>query len=91
MDDDSAIRRLAREIAFYLEEHPDAVDTADGILRWWLSRRRIDATAEHVERALDLLIADGIVERRRLPDGRSVYARAHPRSGLRAASVNLHS
>ena len=91
MDEDSAIRRLAQEISSYLDEHPDAVDSADGILRWWLPRRRIDATAEHVERALELLIADGIVERRRLPDGRSVFARAHPRGGFGAGSFNLHS
>ena len=77
MDDDDAIRLLAREISLYLAERPDAVDTADGILRWWLPQRGIDTTPEALQRALALLIAHGVVERRELPDGRSVYARAH--------------
>ena len=76
MDDDDPVRRLAQQIASYLEAHPDAVDTADGIRRWWLAPRGIEATPEQLQRALDRTVADGTVERRTLPDGRSVYARA---------------
>ena len=86
---DDTIRLVARELSIYLDEHPDAVDTADGIQRWWLSSRRIEATLEDVGQALDLLIAQGVAERRRMPDGRSVYGRALSRGGYRAA-VALH-
>jgi hypothetical protein len=75
VDDEDAIRRLAREISLYLAERPDAVDTADGILRWWLPQRGVDATPEALHRALALLEEDGVLERRELPDGRSVYGR----------------
>ena len=75
MGEADALGLLAREIALYLDERPDAVDTPDGILRWWLPRRRIDATPEMLQRALDVLVANGTIERRMLPDGRWAYGR----------------
>jgi hypothetical protein len=79
MGEADALGLLAREIALYLDERPDAVDTPDGILRWWLPRRRIDATPEMLQRALDVLVANGTIERRMLPDGRRAYGRVRVR------------
>lgn len=76
MDDDDTTHQVARAISTYLATRPDAVDTADGIRRWWLPRLGVEATPERLQRALDRLVADGAVERRELPDGRSVYGRA---------------
>lgn len=87
MNDDEAIRRLAGEITTYLAARPEAVDTAEGILRWWLPHLRIDATAENLERALRLLVDQGIVDRKELPDGRSVYGRSHGRAATPGAST----
>ena len=75
MDADDAVRLAARGISRYLADHPDAADTADGIANWWLRRIRIDASVSVVQQALDLLVAQGTVERRELPDGRHVYGR----------------
>lgn len=64
---------VAAEILAYLESHPGAADTADGVHRWWLVDGGGYALAE-VERALDRLARQGQLDRRRLPDGRLLYA-----------------
>ena len=73
MEDEDSIRWLAHEISRYLEERPDAVDTADGILRWWLPPRGVETTPDVLRRALDALVEARVIERRELPDGRSVF------------------
>jgi hypothetical protein len=40
----------------YLCSHPDAKDTVDGVGRWWLSAKGIEADAETVRAALDYLV-----------------------------------
>jgi hypothetical protein len=72
---DDATRAIAAEVLSYLARHPDAADTADGIQRWWLADGSAYAPVD-VERALEHLAHDGAVERRRLPDGRVLYAAA---------------
>lgn len=76
MDDERSIRALARRIAAYLSKHPDAADSAEGISRWWLSQMRIDANGGSVQHALDLLVEQGAIARRVLPDRSCVYGRA---------------
>ena len=75
MDDADAIHLLAHEVSRYLAERPDAVDTAEGILRWWLPQRGVETTPDILRRALDALVDARLIERRELPDGRSVYGR----------------
>lgn len=73
---DSAI---AREILGYLENHPEAKDTLDGIAEWWLPHRRHERSA--VERAVALLLSHGaIIETRRrgLPPYYQANRRAPP-------------
>jgi hypothetical protein len=60
----AAERAIAREILGYLENHPEAKDTLEGIAEWWLSHRRHERRA--VERAVALLLSYGaILETRR--------------------------
>ena len=49
---------LQQQILRYLRHHPDAKDTAGGILAWWLEGD-IPATIDDVEAALDALVAAG--------------------------------
>jgi hypothetical protein len=86
MDDDEAVHLVVRGISSYLADHPEAVDTAEGILHWWLPRLRIDATVSAVHCALDRLRAQGTVERRALPDGRHVYGRRHRQTAASTSS-----
>lgn len=67
--------RVTREISRYLDAHPDAADTIDGVLQWWLSPALAGASRETVQRALARLIAAAEVESRVLVDGAVVYGR----------------
>ena len=55
-------QELAEAILHYLVEHPQAMDTLEGIAEWWLLRREIGVAVERVERALAQLTAQGYLE-----------------------------
>jgi Fe2+ or Zn2+ uptake regulation protein len=59
----------------YLAAHPDACDTADGILEWWLQGSQVWSLAE-VEHALQNLVRAGTLKRLPALDGRVRYRRA---------------
>ena len=68
---------IAAAIRRYLHAHPNASDTADAVARWWLSAERIDASGEEVEEALEYLVGNGEVVKRRLSNGETVYGARH--------------
>lgn len=65
----------ARDILAYLHAHPQASDSLEGIVSWWLPARFMGAR-ESVQQSLDRLAAEGLVERTRLADGTVVYGLA---------------
>jgi Fe2+ or Zn2+ uptake regulation protein len=65
----------AGDILAYLRAHPQASDSLEGIVSWWLPARFM-AARESVQESLDRLAAQGLVERTRLADGTIVYGRA---------------
>lgn len=69
------IADIAREIERYLDAHPNAADSVEGILRWWLTRQRYEQSAEHVKRALEHLVSAGVVRLYRTPGDSWVYCR----------------
>jgi hypothetical protein len=74
-----ADRAIAREILEYLDAHPEAKDTLDGMVEWWLPHRRGERAA--VERAVALLLSQGVIlETRRmgLPPYYQLNRRAPP-------------
>lgn len=64
---------IERQLLAYLETHPAASDTADGIGRWWMTE---PADAEAVASAVDRLVKRGIVERVAGPDAQLRYRKA---------------
>jgi hypothetical protein len=74
-DEDERARTIAQEVETYLARHPEAADSIDGIIRWWLPRLRLEEAIAELERALDLLVARGVMTKRQLPDGRWLYGR----------------
>lgn len=58
-DTDDDLERLAKEIMQYLQTHPSAADTADGIAKWWIWRQRITGMVSNVQSALDQLVEQG--------------------------------
>jgi len=57
-----------RAVLAYLEAHPSAADTLEGITAWWLEQRRIRYGVEIVSGALERLISNGAVEKLRRRD-----------------------
>jgi Fe2+ or Zn2+ uptake regulation protein len=53
---------VAQSILAYLAEHPQAMDTAEGIAQWWIMRQQIRVTATTVARVLRRLAERGLVE-----------------------------
>lgn len=53
---------LAEQIVAYLAERPQAMDTLEGIARWWLLRQQVRVIVERVEGALEALTAEGVLE-----------------------------
>jgi hypothetical protein len=57
-----------RAVLAYLELHPSAADTLEGITAWWLEQRRIREGVEIVSGALERLIKCGAIEKVRRRD-----------------------
>jgi hypothetical protein len=53
---------IAEAILGYLGEHPQAMDTLDGIAEWWLARYRVSYELEAVKRAVRHLTDEGLLE-----------------------------
>jgi hypothetical protein len=56
------IKQLSDLIVRYLLKHPEARDSMEGIAEWWLLLQRIEDEVDNVKQALDLLVAEGLVE-----------------------------
>jgi hypothetical protein len=56
---DSDVRQSADTIRQYLSEHPDAADTLEGVVNWWLLRQRYEKTVAMASQALELLVQQG--------------------------------
>jgi predicted transcriptional regulator len=64
--DDRVTRSIADEIERYLQRHPGAADSADGIRTWWLSAELSGVELSAVVEALEQLEARGVVVRTEL-------------------------
>lgn len=64
----------AEQIRQYLQAHPGASDTLEGITAWWLLRHRIDISLTEVQQAVNKLVAEGVIKESEGQDGRTVYA-----------------
>ena len=71
------VREIARDIVRYLVAHPQAADTLDGVVQWWLLGEGHTHRRAFVEQALDWLLAQGLLrEIRRV--GVPPYYRLNP-------------
>jgi len=67
------MQQLVYDILAYLAEHPDAQDTIEGIIEWWLSGRAAKPNVALVEETLTELVDLGLVLTRRSKDARAYY------------------
>ena len=61
------------EILAYLAENPDARDTLEGVVEWWVFEQKIRSRTSQVEQALADLVSRGLVIERKGRDARSHY------------------
>ena len=72
------ITSLAEEIVRYLENHPNAADTVNGITNWWITRQRYEESAARVRLALEFLEKEKKITKRELPGKEIVYLKTMP-------------
>ena len=66
---------VAQEIERYLETHPHAADSLEGISTWWVSKQQIRQELEVVRAALEQLTHSGIVLSKYVTDKNEVVYR----------------
>ena len=64
---------LASQLLSYLAENPDAQDTLEGIVDWWLMQQRIEYEISRVKDALTWLVSSGLVVEASGRDSRVFY------------------
>lgn len=62
MSRDPGAEEVAEAILAYLAEHPEAMDTPEGIAGWWLKRQQIRASVPTIARVLHDLTESGVLE-----------------------------
>jgi hypothetical protein len=73
-DDEARRREVGTAVLAYLHQRPQAADTLEGIVGWWLPKQRYDIDRRRIQRVLGELIARGELRCDRLPDGAVLYA-----------------
>ncbi len=61
-DRDQYVADLIEE---YLNNHPDAMDSFEGIRNWWVTQQKLSESVHSVSCALRILIDRGVVEKTR--------------------------
>src|SRR5437660_6732560 len=78
---------VAEYILRYLLDNPEAEDTIDGIVEWWVMRQRIRHETARVKKALSELVNEGFVLEHHSADSQ-VRCRINKRQ-LRAIRTHL--
>lgn len=66
-------REVCYHILSYLSDNPDAGDTLEGIVEWWLLRQRIKFGTQTVADAVARLVAEGLIVEQKASDSRTLY------------------
>ena len=73
MEDQSKKEILCRKILSYLEKHPNAGDTLEGIAVWWIEQQLIEELVDEVEEALESLVKKGLIQANISQPGLTIY------------------
>ena len=68
------VMQVAQELQHYLQEHPYAADTVEGVTQWWLFSHDVEVSHTLVKKALDLLISTSIVSMKKTRSGDAIYS-----------------
>ena len=70
---ESDMAYLRGEIIDYLRKNPNAGDSLEGVMNWWLSQRDKKPDVAEIEQVLEQLIAEGSVRKVSLVGGTILY------------------
>jgi hypothetical protein len=71
----------SQAILGYLEAHPGAEDSLEGIAQWWIAEAQVELGKRTVRDALAQLVVEGKVSARRGSNGQILYRRQPTESG----------
>jgi len=71
--DESTIQVVADDIERYLAAHPNAADSVEGIVKWWLTRQKLEESTQAALLALERLVHQGIIVKTVGVDSKPVY------------------
>lgn len=74
MTSENKTSSLIEAITRYLEIHPNAADTLEGVARWWLPAAYKLKSINKVQAALDVLIEQGVIKRTKTADGKVIFS-----------------
>jgi hypothetical protein len=66
-------QRLACQLLTYMADNPDAEDTFEGIVEWWLLQQRIEYEMNRVKDALSFLVSNHLLLEQSGLDSRVFY------------------
>ena len=66
-------RAVQAELLDYIQQHPDAADTAEGIRQWWLIRRIAAYSRDIIQASLDQMVASHALKKQSTRDGEVIY------------------
>jgi len=84
----ATVSEIAQAIAAYVEKNPEAQDTLEGIVQWWLPEAR-HQTRALIKEALDELVAEGLITAHKAKDAQIFY-RATRRANSSDATSQEH-
>ena len=69
--------QTGHQILAYLVEHPEAQDTLEGIVEWWLLERAIRYQKSEIIKAISELVAKGFIVEEKGRDSQTHYRINH--------------
>lgn len=81
-----AAQEISERILRYLQNHPQASDTVEGITQWWIIHQRYIESYHMVEQVLEGLVQRGLVHCQKNRDGTIFYSRADGRQDENASN-----
>lgn len=75
------VAEMVDAIKRYLKKHPQAADTLEGIVNWWLLRQRYEIAEEVVNKALEVLVEQGTVAKMNPKGSKPIYRLKEEQNG----------
>ena len=73
MKEEASVAEVASTILNYLRQNPEAQDTFEGIVNWWLPDQQHQQSRATIKEALDRLLAAGLIREHKGTDGQISY------------------